>query len=208
MEDRRALYEEPDDPKRPRVCCDERPCQWLADSRPQQPVAPGYPARFDYESTRHGICNLFSMVEPFQGWRHLTVPPRRPKREFAHGMADLVDGHFPEAEMSRAGLDNLRTHTPAALYEVFPPAEARRMLRQLELHPPPGHGSWLNTAESELAVLARQGLNRRIAGMAMMSRETAAWEGRRNRRQATIAWRFTAADARIKLKSLYPKEPL
>jgi DDE superfamily endonuclease len=208
MEDLLDLYEEPDDPKRPRVCFDERPCQLLADSRPQQPVAPGHPARFDYEYTRHGTCNLFIMVEPFQGWRHLTVTPRRTKWEFAHCMAELVDVHFPAAERIRVVLDNLSTHTPAALYEVFPPAEARRMLRKLEFHPTPRHGSWLNMAEIELAVLARQCLNRRIAGIALLSRETAAWEVRRNRRQATIDWRFTAADARIKLKSLYPNEPL
>jgi hypothetical protein len=146
------------------------------------------------------------MVEPFQGWRHLSVTPRRTKQEFAQCMAELVDVHFPDAEKLRVVLDNLRTHTPAALYEVFPPADARRILRKLEFHPTPVHGSWLNMAEIELAVLARQGLNRRMADLHIMTREVAAWEARRNRHQATIDWRFTTKDARIKLKSLYPKE--
>jgi DDE superfamily endonuclease len=141
MEDLLDLYEEPDDPTRPRVCFDERPCQLLADSREPQPMTQGHPMRFDYEYTRHGTCNLFMMAEPFQGWRHLTVTPRRTKPEFAQCMAELVDVHFPEAEKIRVVLDNLSTHTPAALYEVFPPADARRMLRKLEFHPTPVHGS-------------------------------------------------------------------
>jgi hypothetical protein len=205
MEDLLDLYEEPDDPTRPRVCFDERPCQLLGESRACLPMVPGYPARFDYEYTRHGTCNLFIMVEPFQGWRHLNVTPRRTKREFAHCMAELVDVHFPEAEHIRVVLDNLSTHTPAALYEVFPPADARRILRKLEFHRTPVHGSWLNMAEIELAVLARQCLNRRIPDVHSMACEVAAWEERRNRCQALIDWHFTTKDAQIKLKSLYPK---
>jgi hypothetical protein len=208
MEDLLDLYEEPDDPQRPRVCFDERPCQLLGDGHAPLPMMAGHPARVDYEYTRHGTCNLFIMVDPFQGWRHLSVTPRRTKREFAHCMAELVDIHFPAAERIRVVLDNLSTHTPAALYEVFPPAKARRMLRKLEFHRTPVHGSWLNMAEIELAVLARPCLNRRIADEATMAREVAAWEARRNRHQAVIDWRFTTADARIKLKSLYPKESL
>ena len=206
MEDLLDLYEEPDDPTRPRVCFDERPCQLLADSREPRPMIPKHPARFDYEYTRHGTCNLFIMVEPFQGWRHLSVTPRRTKQAFAQCMAELVDVHFPEAEKIRVVLDNLSTHTPAALYEVFPPADARRILRKLEFHPTPVHGRWLNMADIELAVLARQCVHRRIPEIHIMTREVAAWEGRRNRHQATIDWRFTTKDARIKLKSLYPKE--
>jgi hypothetical protein len=205
MEDLLDLYEEPDDPTRPRVCFDERPCQLLADRRAPQPMAQGHPLRVDYEYTRHGTCNLFMMAEPFQGWRHLTVTPRRTKQEFAHCMAELVDVHFPEAEKIRVVLDNLSTHTPAALYDVFPPADARRILRKLEFHPTPVHGSWLNMAEIELAVLARQCLHRRIPDATTMAREVAAWEARRNRHPATIDWRFTTKDARIKLKRLYPK---
>jgi len=206
MEDLLDLYEEPDDPKRPRVCFDERPCQLLGDGQEPLPMVPGAPERFDYEYTRHGTCNLFIIVEPFQGWRHLSVTTRRTKREFAQCMAELVDVHFPAAEKIRVVLDNLNTHTPGALYEVFSPAEARRILRKLEFHRTPVHGSWLNMAEIEFAVLARQCLNRRIRDTAMMTRETAAWQQRRNRSQATIDWRFTTDDARIKLKSLYPKE--
>lgn len=169
-------------------------------------MVPGAPERFDYEYTRPGTCNLFIRVEPFQGWRHLSVTTRRTKREFAQCMAEWVDVHFPAAEKSRVVLDNLHTHTPGALYEVLSPAEARRILRKLEFHRTPGHGSWLKMAEIEFAVLARQCLNRRIRDTAMMTRETAAWQQRRNRSQATIDWRFTTDDARIKLKSLYPKE--
>lgn len=206
MEDLLDLYEEPDDPRRPRVCFDERPCQLLGDGREPWPMVPGAPARFDYEYTRHGTCNLFIMVEPFRGWRQITVTPRRTKREFAHCMRDLVTVHFPKAEKIRVVLDNLSTHTPGALYEEFPPAEARCLLRQLEFHHTPVHGSWLNIAEVELAVLARQCLNRRIPDIATMTRETSAWQARRNHRQAVIDWRFTTGDARIKLKRLYPKE--
>jgi DDE superfamily endonuclease len=206
MEDLLDLYEEPDDPTRPRVCFDERPCQLLADSRAPLAMAPGHPLRVDYEYTRHGTCNLFIMAEPFQGWRHVTVTTQRTKREFAQCMAELVHVHFPEAEKIRVVLDNLSTHTPGALYEVFPPAEARRILRKLEFHPTPVHGSWLNMAEIELAVLARQCLNHRIPDLSTMAREVAAWEVRRNRHYAAIDWRFTTKEARIKLKRLYPKE--
>jgi hypothetical protein len=166
----------------------------------------GFPTHFDYEYTRHGTCNLFMMLEPFQGWRHLTVTAQRTKREFAQCMAELVNVHFPKAERIRVVLDKLRTHTPGALYDVFPPAEARRILRKLEFHPTPGHGSWLNMAEIELAVVARQCLTRRIPDRHTMAREVAAWEARRNRHHAMIDWRFTTKEARIKLKSLYPKE--
>jgi hypothetical protein len=159
--------------------------------------------RFDDAYTRYGTCNLFMMAEPFQGGRHLTVTSRRTMQEFAHCMAELVDVHFPEAEKIRVVLDNLSTHTPAALYDVFPPAHARRILRKLEFHPPRVHGSWLNMAEIELAVLARQCVNGRIPDATTMAREVA--EARRNRHQATIDWRFTTKEARIKLKSLYPK---
>jgi hypothetical protein len=206
MEDLLDLYEEPDDPTRPRVCFDERPCQLLADSREPLPMMPQHPARVDYEYIRHGTCNLFIMVEPFQGWRHLSVTARRTKQEFAQCMADLVNTHFPAAVKIRVILDNLSTHTPAALYEAFPSAEARRILRKLEFHQTPVHGSWLNMAEIELAVLARQCLNRRIPDVTTMALEVAAWEARRNRQQAVIDWRFRTEDARMKLKSLYPKE--
>jgi hypothetical protein len=206
MEDLLDFYEEPDDRKRPRLCFDERPCQLLADSRAPLPLAPGFPTRFDDAYTRHGTCNLFIMLEPFQGWRHVMVTGRRTKREFAQCLAELVNVHFPKAEKIRVVLDNLSTHTPGALYEVFPPVDARRLLRKLEFHPTPVHGSWLNMAEIDLAVLARQCLSRRIPDIHTMAHEVAAWEARRNRHQAAIDWRFTTKDARIKLRSLYPKE--
>jgi hypothetical protein len=206
MDDVLDLYEAPDDPQRPRGCFDERPCQLLADRRASLPLVPWVPTRFDDEYTRHGTCNLFIMVEPFRGWRQVTVTPRRPKREFAHCMQELVTVHFPHAERIRVVLDNLSTHTPGALYDVFPPAEARHILRKLEFHRTPVQGSWLNMAEVELAVLARQCLHRRIPDMATMARETSAWQAHRNRGQASIDWRFTTVDARIKLKNRYPKE--
>jgi DDE superfamily endonuclease len=206
MEDLLDFYEEPDDRKRPRLCFDERPCQLLADSRAPLPLAPGFPTRFDDAYTRHGTCNLFLMLEPFQGWRHVMVTGRRTTREFAQCLAELVNVHFPKAEKIRVVLDHLSTHTPGALYEVFPPVDARRLLRKLEFHPTPMHGSWLNMAEIDLAVLARQCLRRRIPDIHTMAHEVAAWEARRNRHQAAIDWRFTTKDARIKLRSLYPKE--
>jgi hypothetical protein len=206
MEDLRDRYEEPDDPKRPCVCVDERPCPWLGDGQEPWPLVPGAPERFDDAYTRHGTCHLFIIVEPLPGGRHLRVTTRRPKRECAQGLAALVDGHVPAAEKMRVVWDNLKTHTPGALYEGLAPAEARRILRKLALHRPPVPGSWRTRAESEFAVLARQCLNRRLRATAMMPRETAAWQQRRHRSQATIDWRFTTDDARIKLQSLYPKE--
>jgi hypothetical protein len=204
-EDLRDWYEDPDAPLRPRVGFDERPCQWLADRREPLPMIPEPPARFDDEDTRHGTCHLFSMVEPVRGWRQITVTPRRTKREFAYCMQERVAVHFPKAEQIRVVLDNLSTHTPGALYDVFPPADARRILRKLACHRTPVHGSWLKMAEVELAVLARQCLNRRVPDRAAMTREPSAWHARRNHRQAVIDWRFPTGDARIKWKRLYPK---
>jgi DDE superfamily endonuclease len=206
MAARLDLYEAPADPTRPRVCVDERPCQVLGDGREPRPMVPEHPARVNDEDSRHGTCHLLMMVEPCQGWRQVTVTPRRTKREFAHGMRELVEVHCPEAEKIRVVLDHLSPHTPEALDEVLAPAEARRILRKLAFHLTPVHGSWLTMAAIELAVLARQCLNRRIPTTARMIRETSAWQARRHRCQAVIDWRFTTADARIKLKSLYPKE--
>ena len=189
MEDVLDRYEEPDNLTRPHVCFDERPCQLLGNGRAPLPMVVGHRARVDDEYTRHGPCNVLIMVEPFQGWRHLSVIWHRTKREFAHCMAELVDVLFPDAEKIRV-VFNLNTHTPAALYEVFPPAEARRILRKLEWHLPPVHGSWLNMAEIKLAVLARQCLNRRLPDATTMTLEVADWEARRNCHRATIDWRF------------------
>jgi hypothetical protein len=202
MEDLRDLDAEPDEPQRPRVCFDERPCQWLGASREPWPRLPAHPTRFDDAYTRHGTCHVFVRAEPFQGWRHLSVPPRRTTQECAQGMAELVDVHLPKAAQSRVVLDHLSTQTPAALYEVLPPADAGRMLRKLELHLTPVPGRWLRMAELELAVLARQCLNRRVPDVHTMGREGAAWEARRNRHQAISDGRCTTTEARLKLTSL------
>jgi transposase len=200
MEDVLDLYAEPEDPNRPRVC----PYQLISETRQALPVKPGRPARYDYEYQRAGTCNLFLFVQPHVGWRQVRVTDRRTKHDFAQCMKELVDVYFPQAKVIRLVLDNLNTHTPAALYEAFEPAEARRIVRKLEFHYTPKHGSWLNMAEIELSVLAGQCLDRRLAGRETLQREIAGWEERRNAEQATINWRFTAPDARIKMNHLYP----
>jgi hypothetical protein len=205
MEDVLDLYAEPLDPVRPVVCFDERPYQLLADVRPPLPVRPDKPARIDYEYHRAGTCNLFLAVQPLAGWRHVVVTERRTAVDFAQQIKTLVDEHFPEATVIRLVLDQLNTHTPAALYAAFPSPEARRLVRKLEIHQTPKHGSWLNMAEIELAVLATQCLNRRLSDPAVLAAEIAAWEARRNAAQATIDWRFTIDHARQKLHRLYPK---
>jgi hypothetical protein len=204
MEDLLDLYAEPYDPKRPVVGFDETSKQLVAETRLPLPMAPGQPERCDYEYARNGTANLFLCCQPLGGWRHVEVTDRRTKHDFALQMRDLVDRHFPDAEVIRVVLDNLNTHTPAALYEAFPPAEARRLLKQLEFHYTPVHGSWLNMAELEFSMLSRQCLGRRIPDRATLATEVAAWETIRNEQQATIRWQFTVEDARIKLHRLYP----
>jgi hypothetical protein len=162
MEDILDLYAENYDPLRPLICFDEFPYQMVAAKRLPLPLQPGKPARYDYEYRRMGTCNVFMFFQPQAGWRHVEVTHRRTKKDFAHCMKDLVDIHFPEAEMIRVVLDNLNTHTPAALYEVFAPEEARRIVRKLEFHFTPKHASWLNMAEIEISVLDRQCLDRRL----------------------------------------------
>jgi hypothetical protein len=207
MEDILDVYTRPYDPQRPQVCLDETSRQLLAEAVPGQPLAPGYPVREDYEYVRQGVCNCFLVCEPLRGWRHLTVSARRTREDFAHVIQALVDQHYPAAERIVLVLDNLNTHTPAALYETFPPAEAKRLADRLEIHYTPKHGSWLNIAEIELSVLARQCLNRRLPDQATLEREAAAWTAQRNAAQRTVDWRFTTADARIRLKRLYPILP-
>lgn len=206
MEDLLDLYAEPYDPKRPVVCFDERPTQLVRETRQPLPAQPGRPQRFDYEYQRNGTANLFIVFQPLAGWRHIEVSERRTKLDFAGQMQALVDEHFPQAERIRVVLDNLNTHTPAALYEAFAPAEARRILRKLEFHYTPKHGSWLNMVEIELSVLARQCLHRRLSDRATLQLEVSAWEQWRNAEQAKVEWRFTTADARTKLKRLYPSQ--
>ena len=207
MEDVLAVYQRPYDPRFPQVCMDEASKQLLDHVAPPLPLAPGQPAREDYEYVRGGTANLFILCEPLRGWRHLTVTARRTRVDWAACMQELVDVHYPDAEQIVLVMDNLNTHTPASLYEAFPPAEARRIAERLEIHYTPKHGSWLNMAEIELSVLGRQCLDRRIAGAECLMREVAAWEEGRNDADAVINWRFTTADARIKLKHLYPSTP-
>ena len=204
MEDVLDVYTQPEDPQRPVVCLDETSRQLLADTRPSLPPAPGTPARHDPEYVRAGVCNLFLLSEPLRGWRHVTVSERRTRQDFAHVIRDLVDGHYPHAERIVLVMDQLNTHSPASLYQTFPPAEAKRLADRLEIHHTPKHGSWLNMAEIELSALSRQCLDRRLADRATLEREVAAWQHERNTTQQTIDWRFTTADARIKLKRLYP----
>ena len=204
MEDVLAVYARPYDPRFPQVCMDETSKQLVGETRTPLPAAPGQPARVDYEYERHGVRNLFLFVEPLRGWRHVSVTERRTKRDWALAIRDLVDRHYPDAERIVLVLDNLNTHVGAALYETFPPAEARRLLDRLELHYTPPHGSWLNMAEIELSILARQCLDRRIPDADVLAAEVAAWVTERNGQQRRIEWRFTTADARIKLKRLYP----
>ena len=203
MEDVLDLYAEPEEANRPVICFDERPCQLIEEVRQPVPALPGQPERFDYEYKRNGTCNLFLMVQPLAGWRHVETTERRTSRDFAHQMKALVDEHFPQAAVIRVVLDNLNTHTPAALYETFVPEEARRITRRLEFHYTPKHGSWLNMAEIEFAVLSGQCLKRRIGDMEGLSREVSAWQAERNRQQAKINWQFKISDARVKLHHLY-----
>lgn len=204
MEDVLDLYAEPPDARRPLVCFDERPCQLISETREAVAVKPGQPERYDYEYKREGTCNLFLCFAPHAGWRHIQVTQRRTAQDFAWCMKELVDEQLAEADVIRVVLDNLNTHTPAALYKTFAPAEARRIARKLEFHFTPKHGSWLNMAEIELAVLSKQCLNRRISSIDRMQQETAAWEAERNVQHATVHWQFTTTDARIKLGHLYP----
>jgi DDE superfamily endonuclease len=194
MEDVLDLYAEPDDPTRPRVCFDECPYQLIREVRQPLPAQPGRPLRYDYEYRREGTCNLFMFVQPTVGWRQVKVTERRTKPDFAQCMKDLVDVHFPQADVIRVVLDNLNTHTPAALYEAFEPAEARRLIRKLEFHYTPKHGSWLNMAEIELSVLAGQCLDRRLPDSETVRSEVAAWETQRNAEQAKmrVGQRFSA----------------
>lgn len=204
MEEVLDLYHQPYDPLRPVVCLDEASKQLIGETRQPLPCQPGCPPRYDYEYVRHGTCNLFMVFEPLRGWRHVAVTDRRTLRDYAHCLKALVDELYPDAVCIRLVQDNLNTHKPAALYEAFPPAEARRIRARLQFHYTPKHGSWLNMAEIELNVLANQCLDRRIADKAFLTNEVQAWEVERNQRAASTQWRFTTDDARIKLKHLYP----
>jgi hypothetical protein len=204
MEDVLDLYAEAEDPERPRVCFDEQSYQMVSEVRVPIPGAPGQPERHDYEYRREGTCNLFMFVCPERGWRHVKVTERRTILDVAHCFKDLVDVHFPDAKVIRLVMDQLNTHTLSVLYEVFDASEARRIARKIEIHHTPKHGSWLNMAEVELAVVSGQCLDRRLGDIATVRGEVAAWERRRNAEEATIDWRFTNDLARVKLDRLYP----
>ena len=204
MEDVLDVYARPYDPTQPVVCLDETSRQVLADTREPLPVAPGQAARHDPEYERHGVVNCFVMGEPLRGWRDVRLSDQRTRIDWAACVKTLVDVHYPQAARIVLVMDQLNTHSPASLYQAFPPAEAKRLADKLEIHYTPKHGSWLNMAEIELSVLARQCLNRRLGDRAAMAREVAAWTAARNAAAATIDWQFTTADARIKLKRLYP----
>ena len=204
MEDVLEVYTRPHNPARPLVCLDETSKQLVAETRTPLPMRPGQPARYDYEYERHGTASLFMLFAPLEGWRHVKVTERRTAVDYAHVLKELSDIHFAKAEKIVLVQDNLNTHTPASLYEAFPPEEARRLVERFEWHFTPKHGSWLDMAESELAILSGQCLDRRIPNQTKLECEVTAWLVRRNTHHATASWRFTTADARIKLKSLYP----
>ena len=204
MEDVLDVYERPSDARFPVVCMDETSKQLIGETRTPVTMQPGQPQRYDYEYVRNGVANLFLFVEPLRGWRHVEVTERRTRQEWATAMRWLLDEVYPDAERVVVVLDNLNTHVGGSLYETFPPEEAHRLLERLELHYTPKHGSWLNMAEIEFSVLGRQCLDRRIPDTETLVREVAAWETDRNHRHTTISWRFTTADARIKLRRLYP----
>lgn len=204
MEDVLEVYHRPYDPACPVVCMDESSKQQIQEVRQPIPAAPGQPERYDTEYERNGVSNLFLFFEPLRGWRHLEVTDRRTAVDWAHQVRQLVDVHYPDAARITLVMDNLNTHTPASLYKAFPPAEAERIRQRLDIHYTPKHGSWLNMAEIEFSVLSRQCLDRRLPDQATLKQEIAAWEAARNAETTTMHWRFTTADARIKLRRLYP----
>lgn len=204
MEDVLNEYAKPFDPLDPLICMDEASRQLIGQVATPLPAQPGRPRLEDYEYVRNGTCNFFVFCQPLAGWRHVIVTERRTKRDWALAVRDLVDVQFPEARRIRLVMDNLNTHTGAALYDTFSPAEARRLLEKLEFHYTPKHASWLNMAEIEIGILSRQCLDRRIDDREILTGEVAAWETDRNRREAKIHWTFTIETARNKLKKLYP----
>ena len=204
MEDVLDIYQRPRDPERPLVCVDETSKQLIAETRVPIAAKPGRAVRYDYEYRRNGTANLFMMFAPLEGWRHVKVTDRHTALDYAHVLKELSDTHFPDAAKIVLVQDNLNTHKPASLYEAFPPEEARRLVERFEWHYTPKHGSWLDMAESELAVLSSQCLDRRIPDQQTLKDEVTAWETERNAKHAKADWQFTTVDARVKLKRLYP----
>ena len=205
MEEVLDVYTLPYDPEMPLVYLDETSKQLVSETRTPLPMEPGQPQRVDYEYERNGTANLFMLFAPLEGWRHVEVTDRRTAIDYANILKYLSGTLLPKAKKIRLVQDNLNTHSKASLYEAFPPAEAKRLAERFEWYYTPKHGSWLNMAESELGVLASQCLDRRIPDKETLIREVAAWQTSRNENQTKANWRFTTADARIKLKYLYPQ---
>lgn len=205
MEDVLEVYQRPHDPAAPVVCMDEKSVQLLKETRPSIPASPGRAERIDYEYERNGTANIFMFCEPLAGWRQTRVTERRTKLDWARAMRDLLDGRYADAKVMVLVMDNLNTHSIGSLYEAFPPAEARRLARRLEVHHTPKHGSWLNIAENELSALTRQCLSRRIGTIDKMASEVEAWDQARNRNGARVNWRFSIEQARTKLHRVYPQ---
>ena len=204
MEDVLEVYHRPHDPQRPVVCFDASSKQLVKATRTPIPAASGRPATTDDEDERNGTANLCMMFEPLGGQRRVVVTERRTATDDAHAVRHLVDERSPHAEKIVLVQDNLNTHKPASLYDAFPPEEARRLIEKLEVHDTPKHGSWLNMAETELGILSRQCLDRRLPDRATLTAEVAAWERDRNAAQCRVDWQFTTTEARVKLKRLYP----
>jgi DDE superfamily endonuclease len=205
MEEVLEVYHRPRDPERPLVCLDETSKPLIVETRTPIPAKPGQPERHDYEYERNGVANLFMMFAPLEGWRQVKVTDRHTAIDYAHVLRELSDVHFPGAAKIVLVQDNLNTHKPASLYEAFSAAEARRLVERFEWHYTPKHGSWLDMAESELGVLTSQCLDRRIDDQKTLARQVSAWQDYRNARHGKANWQFTTADARVKLKRLYPQ---
>ena len=205
MEDVLAVYALQYDKNKPVICMDEKPFQLLSLSRPSIQMKPGAPERVDYEYIKTGTCSIFIFTEPLASWRYAQALPQRTKKDWAGRIQWLLDEQYPDAEKVVLVMDNLNTHTISSLYETFPPEKAFRLAQRLEIHYTPKHGSWLNIAEVELSAMAAQCLgNRRIPGINALNMELAAWHTQRNQSQKGVDWQFSAPDARIKLKRLYP----
>ena len=204
MEDVLEVYHRPYDPKCPKICMDEGSKQLLAHTRKPIEMEAGEPERVDYEYERKGVCSVFVAMEPETGVCHVQASKRRTRKDWALFMREVMEVHSPQAEKIVLVMDNLNTHSPASFYQVFEPAEARRLTEKLEIHYTPKHGSWLNSAEIELSILARQCLSDRFSSLEALQAQVEAWQQERNQAHVTINWRFTTEDARIKLKRLYP----
>jgi hypothetical protein len=204
MEDVLEVYQRSYDARFPQICMDEGSKQLLAETREPLPMEKGKPKREDYEYERKGVCSIFVACEPLVGKRFLKVIERRTKKDWAFFMREVIDVQYPEAEKVILVMDNLNTHVLSSFYEAFPAPEARRLIQKLEIHYTPKHGSWLNMAEIELSILARQCLSDRMPTLQEVQAQVAAWQQQRNQANTTINWRFTTDDARIKLKRLYP----